>query len=64
MMKMTKQWINKQIQEHKTLINHPDLKDETDSVKRLKNSWQNIINTLEATLEVMELELSTLTKEV
>jgi hypothetical protein len=58
MMTLTKKWINKQINEYETLINHPDLKDETESVKRLKNGWQVTINTLKATLEVIELEIN------
>jgi hypothetical protein len=56
-MKLTQQWIKKQIAEYSKMI--MDLtNDESD--KKLKTIWGERINTLQSTLVVVELEMGSL----
>lgn len=56
-MNMTKQWLNKQIQDYTHLLNtlfvDPNMKEVDEKVKPI---WQATLNTLQTTLRVLELE--------
>ncbi len=60
-MNMTKNWVTKQIKDYESLINGLDENEVGELLnKRLKEIWQTNLNTLKATLKVINLEIQTL----
>ncbi len=55
-MKLTHEWVNKQIEDYKKMITGLDMNDSSD--RKLNTIWSERVNTLESVLKVIELEMT------